>query len=504
MNKIIMVILDGFGESSKEDGNLIKAANMSNYNELYDLYPHSSLITTGEEVNVPDDKTIDCEVSHLLIGAGKVVKQDITLCNEVLGSTLIEKNENLLEILDYIKDSGGALHLMGLVSDGKVYSDIRYMKTFLGHLKNMGVKKVYFHAITDGRDVPDGTCINYLSDLENTMKQVGLGKIATICGRSYAMDRNEDYNKTKFYINLLLNGKGASIRNYKNAIEACYNKNVYDENIPPIILDEKGIIGEGSVAIWLNFREDRAKQTLSALIDPEFDKFKVNRPPGLRVFSLLPIDDVNSLENLIDKDSSEYSLGKYLSDLGLRQARISEVDKFNNIGYYFNGCTDKKLRYCDNYVIPSYEKKDMIKHPGLNLNGLVEQTIKCMEKDYDFILVNIENPDIFGHAGNPNAIVESLNEVDKALGKIIDGVDDNFYKLIVTSDHGNVEEMKNEDGSLNLGHTRNKVPFIIRDKHVKLKSNGTIIQIAPTILKYMDIAIPEEMQDQKVLFKEEE
>jgi 2,3-bisphosphoglycerate-independent phosphoglycerate mutase len=501
MNKTIMVVLDGFGYSEEENGNAILKAKMDHFNELYETFPHSLLETAGENVDTPEDKTIDCEVAHLIMGAGRSVKQDITLCNEVLGSTLIEKNEKLIDIIENLYRNSGALHLIGLVSDGKVYSDIRYMKNFIAHLKNMGLKKLYFHAITDGRDVMPNSANQYLDDLIDVMNLNELGKVVSICGRSSAMDRSEDYKKTKVFTDLIIKGKGVPIKNFHSAIDTCYKRNVTDEIIPPIILDEDGTIKPGDAVIWLNFREDRARQTLNALANKEFSEYKTGMPDDVKVFSLLKIEDIDGLDYLIDKDSNEYSVGKYFSDLGLKQARISEVDKFVNISYYFNGCEDKKLKYCDNFIIPSYEKKDMIKFPALNLDGLTDRVIKCLEHDYDFILVNIENPDLFGHTGNMDITVEALKEVDRCIGKIYDAVNDNFYKLIITSDHGNVEEMINEDGTPNRGHTNNLVPFIICDKHVKLKDKGIITQIAPTLLKYMNIAIPKQMEDTKVLFK---
>lgn len=504
MNKVIMIILDGFGVGKNYDGNAIELANMDCYKELLDLYPNLNLVTTGENVDTPEDKTIDCEVSHLMLGAGKVVKQDITICNDNLGSTLIEQNEKLLELLSYLKDSGGNLHLVGMLSDGKVYSDIRYMKTFITHLKNMGVKKLYFHAITDGRDVPNGTAVKYIKELEETMNEQNLGKIASICGRMYAMDRNEDYKKTKAYVELLVYGKGAKISNYERAIDTCYKNNLTDESIPPIIIDDKATLSDGDVMLWLNFREDRARQTLGALLNNDFDKFKIDRVSGLKVASVLPIDEVDNLINLIDKDEAEYSLGQYLSLLGLKQARIAEQDKFSNLSYYFNGCTDKKLKGCDNFEIESYPRSETIYHPEMNIEGIRKQVIKCMEHDYNFILVNIEAPDIFGHIGDINKAIESLNILDEELQLICDACDENFYKLVLTSDHGNIEEMVNEDGTPNKGHTANPVPFIIRDKNVKLKNKGSITQVAGTILKYMDIAIPKEMKESGTLFKEDE
>ena len=504
MKKVMMVILDGFGVGNKDESNAIYLADMYNYQELSDLYPNSVLDTTGDNIDTPEDKRIDCEVSHLMLGAGKKVEQDITLANENLSSTLIEQNEKLLDLLEYLKDTDGNLHLVGLISDGKVYSDIRYMKTFITHLKNMGVKKFYFHAITDGRDVPNGTAIDYINDLQSTMDEEGIGKIATICGRSYAMDREENYKKTRTYLDLLIDGVGAKISNYKTGIDACYKRNITDEQIPPIIIDEKGTINDGDVLLWLNYREDRARQILKGLCNKKYDGTRSKYMPGLKVASILPIDEVENLTFLIDKDESEYSLNQYLSLLGLTQARICEEDKFTNLTYYFNGGSDKKVKNCEDYLIESYKREEFIDHPELSIANVTKQAIKCMERDCDFIVVNIQNPDIFGHIGDVNKTVEALKCVDDALGELCEACDDNFYTLVLTSDHGNVECILNDDGSVNKAHTANQVPFIIRDKNVSLKSKGSITQVAGTILKYMDIAIPKEMQDSGIIIKEDE
>ena len=275
MKKVIMVILDGFGINESEYGNAIKQANMDCYNELFLEYPHSILQASGEYVGLPDDQFGNSEVGHMTIGAGRKLKQDITLCNELLGSTLIEHDEKLLNFLDDLKAKGGKLHLMGLVSDGGVHSDIKYMKNFIGHLKNIGVKDLYFHVITDGRDTAVMSAGDYIKSLEATMKEVGLGHIATICGRYYAMDRDNKWERTKIYSDLIIHGKGVKINSYSAGIKACYKKNVTDEFIPPIIINENGFIGDNDGLIWLNFRGDRARQILTVLKDEEFNTVKI-------------------------------------------------------------------------------------------------------------------------------------------------------------------------------------------------------------------------------------
>ena len=504
MKKVIMVILDGFGINDSEYGNAIKQSNMDCYNELFSEYPHTILQASGDYVGLPDDQFGNSEVGHLTIGAGRKIKQDITLCNEVLGSTLIEKNEKLIEFLEQLKSNNGTLHLMGLVSDGGVHSDIKYMKNLLSHLKNMGVKKLYFHVITDGRDTGVKTSINYINDLDSSMKEFGLGKVATICGRYYAMDRDNKWERTKVYSDLILKGKGAKIRSYKSGIEACYKRDITDEFLPPIILDENAVLKENDGILWLNFRGDRARQILTVLKDDEFSEYKVNIPDNINVLTLVDVPNTKNLDHLIDVEEEIYSLGVYLSDLGLKQARIAETEKYAHVTFFFNGGGKTKLKGCDNYLIPSPKVKTYDLAPAMSVEDVTKQVIKCLEKDYDFILVNIANPDMLGHTGNIEATIESLKVVDECLKKIVEAVDDNFYKMIITADHGNCDEMLNKDGEIITTHSVNPVPFIIRDKHVELKHKGDITQIAPTILKYMDIAIPKEMKETKTLFYEED
>lgn len=500
-----MLILDGFGINENEYGNAIKQANMDCYNEIFQEYPHTILQASGDYVGLPDDQFGNSEVGHLTIGAGKKLKQDITLCNEALGSTVIEKNEVLLDLIDHIKNNNGTLHLMGLVSDGCVHSDIKYMKNLIAHLKNMNVNKLYFHVITDGRDTGVKTAKTYIEELNNTMKEVGLGKIATICGRYYAMDRDNKWDRTKKYYDLVVNGKGALIKNYITAIEACYNKDVTDEFIPPILLIEDGVIKDGDGLLWLNYRGDRARQILTTLKNPEFNEFNTKLMNNLKVCTLVDVPNtINTTNLLISENDNIYSLGVYLSELGLSQARIAETEKYAHVTFFFNGGSVTKLKGCDNFLIESPKVATYDMTPAMSVKEVTKQVIKCLEKDYDFILVNFANPDMLGHTGNLEATIESLKVVDDCLRNIVDAVDNNFYKLIITADHGNCDEMLSENGEVITTHSTNPVPFIIRDKHVNLKNKGDITQIAPTILKYMDIAIPESMSQTKSLFIEEE
>ncbi len=493
MKKVIMLILDGFGINDSEYGNAVKQSTMDCYNDIFNEYPHAVLQASGEYVGLPDDQFGNSEVGHLTIGAGKKLKQDITLCNEVLGSTLIEHNEKMLSFIESVQEKNGALHLMGLVSDGGVHSDIKYMKNLMGHLKNIGVKKVYFHAITDGRDTSTKSSIGFLKDLDSTMKEIGIGSISTICGRYYAMDRDNKYERTKVYTNLLLKGEGVKIKNFEKAINTCYKREITDEFLVPILIDDKSLIKENDGLLWLNFRGDRARQILNALSDPNFDGYRIKQPANLSVLTLVDVPNTNGLEHLLENEQEVYSLGKYLSDLGLRQARIAETEKYAHVTFFFNGGGETKLKGCDNFLIPSPKVATYDMTPEMSVKEVTKQTIKCLEKDYDFILVNFANPDMLGHTGNLEAAIESLKTVDECLRDIV-----------ITADHGNCDEMLSSDGEKLTTHSTNPVPFIIRDKHVNLKHKGDLTQIAPTILKYMDIAIPKEMKETRTLFNEED
>ena len=500
MKKIILMILDGFGLNDSEFGNAIKQSKMETFNELYENYPHAILQASGEYVGLPDGQFGNSEVGHLTIGAGKKIKQDITICNETISNSSIEKNETILSLIDHIKENNGTLHLMGLVSDGGVHSDIKYMKKMIAHLKEMGVQKLYFHVITDGRDTGVKSSETYINDLVDTMNEVGLGSIATICGRYYAMDRDNKWDRTKAYTDLIFRGRGAVIRSYKTAIKACYKKEITDEFLPPILVDEAGLIKDNDGVMWLNFRGDRARQILNVLANPDFDEYNTHVPNNIKTISLVNVPNTVNVEPIIKDIEPIYSIGEYFSELGLSQARIAETEKYAHVTFFFNGGVKTKLKGCDNFLIPSPKVATYDMTPAMSVEAVTKQVIKCLEKDYDFILVNIANPDMLGHTGNLEATKMGLNVVDDCLKEIIEAVDDNFYKLIVTADHGNCDEMIGENGEVITTHSTNPVPFIIRDKHVNLKHKGDITQIAPTILKYMDIAIPESMRDTKTLF----
>ena len=315
MNKILMMIIDGIGITNKDEGNFLKKAELSNLSDLYNGYPHSILETTGDSIGLPDGVPANEEISHVAFGAGKKVKQDVTILNEVLGSTLIEKNDLLNSIVKKLNKSGGTLHLAGLISDGKVASDIRYIENFVSHLRKMGLERLYFHAITDGIDSKTDSLV-FLDRLVDTFDDNSLGKLVTICGRSYAMDKDNNWNKTKIYTDLLFSGEGARVKKYSSAFETCRKRDVPDNLIPPIKLIDDPKVKNGDILLWLNFQDETSRQVLKAISDDEFALYQVNKPENFSIFTLLQVDNMD-IDFLIEDDDEFYSIGTYFSTMSV-------------------------------------------------------------------------------------------------------------------------------------------------------------------------------------------
>ena len=504
MKKMILLIMDGFGYREEVNGNAIIDANMATFKELWNKYPHSILQASGSYVGLPDDQFGNSEVCHTAIGVGKKIKQDITIINDAVSDESIKDNEELINLVEHTKINNSTLHLMGLLSDGGVHSDINYMKNLIPILKNMGVNKIIFHAITDGRDTDAMCAFKYIDEMNKVLSENQIGHIGTICGRFYAMDRDNKWERTRVYSDMLINGKGLKVLDTSVAIRNCYKRGLSDEFLPPLILNSEFKIEEHDALLWLNFRSDRARQILKSLTDISFDEYPIGHVNNLKVLTMFEVPDI-SVPTIFKKDLSNiYSIGRYFSDLGMTQARIAETEKYAHVTYFFNGGIDDKLKNCDNFKIESPKVTTYDLKPEMSIESVTNQTIKCIEKDYDFILVNFANPDMIGHTGKYEAAVNSLKYVDESLKKIYDAAMDNFYDIIVTSDHGNIDTMLDENGVPVTTHSMSPVPFIFCNENVNLKDSGDITMIAPTILKYMDIKIPDFMGNTPLLFVKED
>jgi 2,3-bisphosphoglycerate-independent phosphoglycerate mutase len=500
MKKILMIILDGFGMRDSDHGNAIKEANMEYFNSLWNEYPHSLLEASGEAVGLPSGQFGNSEVCHETIGLGKKIKQKITIINEAIDDQTITDNPEFQKMLTFINENNSTLHLMGLLSDGGVHSHISYMLKLIPILKEHGVKKVVFHAITDGRDTGTKTSIGYLDQIDKVLKDNNIGVLGSICGRYYAMDRDNKWERTKKYYDMLVNGNAFNIIHYNTAINNCYLKGATDEFLPPMLVNGKNIIKENDALLWLNYRPDRARQIMNALNDPNFNDFPVNHFNNLHTLMMFKQEDVKNVSHLFELDQiGLYPIGEYFSDLKFTQARIAETEKYAHVTYFFNAEKSKKFPGCSNYLIPSPKVATYDMTPLMSAPEVTKQVKKCLENDFDFILVNYANPDMLGHTGNLKATIDGLEGLDKLLKEVVTCADDNFYKTIILADHGNCDEMLDDNNNIITTHSVFPVPFILLDKHIILKEKGDLTMVAPTLLKYMDIAIPKEMKESKVL-----
>ena len=494
MKKILTIILDGFGYREEEEGNAIKAARMKNYENIWNNYPHTTIYASEEPIGLRTGQFGNSEIGHSTIGAGRIVKQNESLVDELLDNA--DDNLTFQMLIDYTRSNPDkSVHLMGLCSDGLVHSDMNHFIKLYNRLVDNGVHNIYFHLITDGRDTGTNSAYNYIKKIEDVINEREVGSIASLCGRYYAMDRDKKWDRTQLYYDLVTKARGFEFNTSKEALDASYSENITDEFIKPIIIDKNGVIKDDDSVIWINYRADRSKQIVSTLTDVNFSEFKTINYNNLNVYTFFPLDKTIKTKNFLPLNQVENPLGVYLSNLGLSQARVAETEKFAHVTYFFDGSNNSKLEKCDKFLIPSPKVATYDLKPEMSAVEVTKKTIDCMQKDYDFILVNFANPDMVGHTGNWNAAVKACITIDICLGKLLEVAEDNFYKIVILADHGNADIMFDENKVPVTTHTLSKVPFIILDNKVKLADDGSLINVAPTILEYMDIAVPKEMAD---------
>lgn len=498
MKKILTIILDGFGYREEEKGNAILAAHMKTFTELWNKYPHALLEASEEAVGLSKGQAGNSEVGHMTIGAGRLLKQSEMLVNDFLKEPDME-NANVIKLLEN-KDKD--IHIMGLCSDGNIHAGVDDFLSMYKFLIDNGFTKIHFHLITDGRDTGVHDAMKYINMIKDIIIEYGVGDVVSICGRYYAMDRDENWDRTKVYYDLVVGGKGLSSINIEKSINSSYEKGITDEFIKPIICS-KNTIKNGDIIMWMNYRADRAKQILSSIVNwSTFDGFSTENMKDTLVFSFLPVDKKIKTYNLIEPVVVKNSLGLYLSELDFTQARIAESEKFPHVTYFFDGGVDGKIKGCDKFHIPSPSVATYDLKPEMSCVEVTKRVILSMNNDYDFILVNFANPDMVGHTGNMDAATKACMAVDMCLNKIMEKAEDNFYKVVILADHGNADIMINDDGSICTTHTTSVIPFILCDEKVKLQKTGSLVNVAPTILDYMDIAIPKEMEGTESLIIE--
>ncbi len=506
---VVLIILDGWGINPKKEGNAIALAKPPVYNSLLTKYPHTVLDASGETVGLPDGQMGNSEVGHLNIGAGRVVYQDLTRIDLSIKISDFYLNNAFLDAIKKAKEKGSALHLLGLVSDGGVHSHIHHLFALLKMAKDEGLKNVFIHAFLDGRDTPPKSGIKYLQTLEKRLKEIGIGKIATISGRYYAMDRDKRWDRVEKAYNAMVIGEGEKNSSSVKAIEDSYEKGVTDEFIlPTVIVDEKdkpaALIQDNDSVIFFNFRADRAREITTALSAKDFSEFHRKEKPELSSFVTMTVyNEEFNLPAAFPPVRLTNILGEVISKAGLKQLRISETEKYAHVTYFFNGGDEKAFEGEDRMLIPSprdiptYDKK-----PEMSAYEVTDEVIKQINsKKYAFIVLNYANADMVGHTGVLDAAIKAVETVDECLGKVLKAVEENNGVAIITSDHGDADQMIDyETGQPHTAHTMNPVPFIVINnvgvqnfEPLQLREKGIFADIAPTILELMDISKPVDM-----------
>ena len=494
MKKVLLCVLDGVGLSKIKDGNALINANKPNIDYLMKEYPNKGINASGTFVGLPDGQMGNSEVGHLTIGAGRIIYQSLELINRAIKDESFYSNESFLNAIRHAKENNSKLHVMGLLSDGGVHSHINHIKALLKLCKKEDFSNVYFHIFTDGRDTFKESSISYIDDLNNEINELGIGKICTISGRYYAMDRDKRWDRLKKCYDVIVNNTGNKCDNYKKYITDSYEKGITDEFIEPVIIDESGKIEENDSIIWANFRPDRAIQILRSLVDPNFDGFDRKIFNNLYLTTMMYVSDDVKSDIAFKKEIIDNTLGIYLSKLGKKQLRIAETEKYAHVTYFFDGGRDLDLNLCDRVLIPSPKVATYDLKPEMSAREITSNLLEKMDNNYDFIFLNFANGDMVGHTGNYDMTKKAIETIDEMIGKLYKKCVEDEYLFIITADHGNAEEMIDENGNVVTSHTTNLVPFIVTDKNLNIDNVNKLSDIAPFVLNYMNLNLPDEMK----------
>lgn len=507
MNKkpLMLMILDGWGINPCDNQiNAIKNAAPKEYLELLAKYPHSQLKASGEAVGLPEGQMGNSEVGHLNIGAGRVIYQPLVKITKDIRDGEFFEIPVLKEAFEYAKENNTAIHFAGLVSDGGVHSHIDHIYGLLQMAKNYGLTKVYLHAFLDGRDTPPASAVNFLAQVEAKMAEIGVGKIATISGRYYAMDRDKNYDRTKIAYDNMTLGNGVEAASADEAIKASYAAGVTDEFVKPTVIDKEGLVKSGNVLINFNFRPDRARQITRAFNDKEFTFFDRNIDP-IKVYCMRQYDSTIDAPVIYKDDEIVNTFGEVISKAGLTQLRTAETEKYAHVTFFFNGGVESQYPGEDRKLVASPKVATYDLKPEMSAYEVTEGAKEALVSGkYDVVILNFANPDMVGHTGVLEAAVKAIKAVDECVKVLVDTVLSLDGSVLITADHGNAELMVDpETNAPFTAHTTNEVPFIYVSNHtegVTLK-DGKLADIAPTMLNILGIEQPKEMTGENLIVK---
>ena len=504
---LALIILDGYGESEQVEKNAVKNADTPFLDKLRKEYPHSLIQASGEDVGLPPGQMGNSEVGHLNLGAGRIVPQEYTRITKAVQDGSILENEVIKKAIQKVKNNESALHLMGLLSDGGVHSHIDHLFGLLEMAKTAKIEEVYVHAILDGRDTPPRSALKYIKELEDKMKEIGLGKIATVSGRYYAMDRDNRWDRTKKAYDAYVLGKGIEVSTASEAVEKSYERGDNDEFVIPSVVVENNspvtTVKDEDALIFFNFRADRARQITRALGLDDFNQFErpKEHPKGLYFVCMTEYDEEFDLPIAFPKLHIDNILGEVLSNNNLKQLRIAETEKYAHVTFFFNGGEEKEFKGEDRELIPSPKVATYDLQPEMSAYKVKDRLLeKLNENKYNVIILNFANPDMVGHTGFYDAAVKALEAIDECMSEIVPKILDMGGRTLITADHGNAEQMIDEKGKPHTAHTSNPVILMnVGTKDNKELKDGRLADIAPTMLDILDIEKPKEMTGSSLL-----
>lgn len=496
--KAILVIMDGWGLGKVSSADAIQHARVPFVNSLYSKYPNTTLVTCGEAVGLPDGQMGNSEVGHLNLGAGRIVYQELQRINVAIREKTIDTNPVLLESIRFAKANNKPLHLIGLVSDGGVHSHINHIKALTTICKNEGLEQVFIHAFTDGRDTDPKSGLGFIKELEAHLTS-STGKIATVSGRYYAMDRDKRWERVKLAYDALVNGVGGSATNAVAAIEENYAAGVTDEFIKPLVLTANGApvaqIKEGDVVICFNFRTDRCREITQVLTQTDFPEHGMKKLP-LHYTTMTEYDKTfQNVHVIFENDNLEQTLGEVLAANGKKQIRIAETEKYPHVSFFFSGGRETPFEGERRLMVPSPKVATYDLQPEMSAKEVTDTIVPEIESESaDFICLNFANADMVGHTGVFEAAIKAVETVDACVERVVSAALNHGYTVFLTADHGNADFMINSDGTPNTAHTLNLVPFFVIDKDWRgTVKPGKLGDMAPTILTMMGLPIPSKM-----------
>ncbi|MBD5192859.1 MAG: 2,3-bisphosphoglycerate-independent phosphoglycerate mutase [Bacteroidales bacterium] len=494
--KALLMILDGWGIGNKGVGDVISSTPTPYWDYLLETYPNSQLQASGENVGLPDGQMGNSEVGHLNIGAGRVLYQDLVKINKAIKEGTIAQNPEIKSAFEYAKNSGKAIHFMGLTSDGGVHSSLDHLFALCDLAKAYGLEKVYIHCFMDGRDTDPRSGKGFIQQVEDHCKQ-SAGVIASIVGRYYAMDRDKRWDRVKVAYDLLVKGEGKQATDMVLAMQESYDEDITDEFIKPINnANVDGTIKDDDAVIFFNYRNDRAKELTIVLTQKDMPEEGMHTIPGLQYYCMTPYDSsFTGVHILFDKENVSNTLGEYLSSNNKTQLHIAETEKYAHVTFFFNGGRETPYELEERILVPSPKVATYDLKPEMSAYEVKDKLVEAIkEQKYDFIVVNYANGDMVGHTGIYPAIEKAVKTIDECVKDTVEAAKAADYEVIIIADHGNADNAVNADGSANTAHSLNPVPFVYvtANKNAKVE-NGILADVAPSILHIMGMAQPAEM-----------